>query len=391
MKFSERTNWDSAENDHARALRESRAAGRVVADLTRSNPTECGFSYDVSTLLAPLAHPGAAMYEPEARGMLRARKAVARYYFEAGAVVDVESICLTTSTSEAYSWLFRVLCDADDEVLIARPSYPLFDFIARLDNVSLAEYPLHYSDGWHMDVAGLERLVTRRTRAVIVVHPNNPTGNFVASAERLALDAMCARRGIALIVDEVFLDYSLPGVEAWPSVNALQAIDARSFAVYQPQALTFVLSGLSKVCGLPQMKISWLAACGPKPLVSAAMERLEIVADTFLSVNAPMQYALATWLPARGAIQREIRERLQRNLQALDEALIGTEVSRLVFEGGWTVVLRTPHGSGFAQRALERGVVVQPGELYGLRESRVVLSLLTPPLEWSRGLSLMLC
>jgi alanine-synthesizing transaminase len=378
MSFSQRTNWDLEENEFAQRVRQMRSAGRVAADLTRSNPTECGFVYDAEKLLAPLADAGALLYEPAPLGMLRAREAVANYYACHGAQVAPDRVCLTTSTSEGYSWLFRVLCDVGDEVLIARPSYPLFEFIARLDGVRLVEYPLAYSDGWHMDVAGIEAMVTERTRAVVVVHPNNPTGNFVSEAEREALDAMCARSGLALIVDEVFLDYAHEGVEA------------RSFASGEMRALTFVLSGLSKVCALPQMKVSWVVACGPEERVRRAMERMEIVADTFLSMNAPMQFALEGWLQGRGEMQQEVRARVQENLRVLDELLVGIDVTKLALDGGWSVVLRTPVGSEFVERGLGCGVIVQPGEFYGLPESRVVLSLLTPADEWRRGLTLLL-
>jgi alanine-synthesizing transaminase len=381
MRFSERTDWELGENEFARAVREARAAGRELVDLTVSNPTACGFGYDAAALLRPLSDARAMLYEPDALGMVRGREAVAGYYAEVGARVGMERVCLTTSTSEAYSFLFRLLCDVGDEVLIARPSYPLFEFIARLDDVRLVEYPLLYdpvsAQGWHVDFHALEAAVTERTRAVVVVHPNNPTGNFASEAERAALEELCARRRLALIVDEVFLDYAMEGVEA------------RSFAVGESRALTFVLSGLSKVCGLPQMKVSWIAACGPDAMVRDAMARLEVVADTFLSVNAPMQFAMGEWIDGRGVMQREIRERVAGNLRVLDEKLCGTMVSRLAVQGGWAVVLRVPRGR-FVEEALERGVIMQPGEFYGLPEGRIVLSLLTPVEEWVRGLERML-
>src|SRR5665213_333159 len=211
MRFSARTNWDLGENAFARSLREARASGRELFDLTVSNPTSCGFAYDVQALLSPLAEPAALRYEPDALGMASARAAVAAYYRDAGAEVPIDRLCLTTSTSEAYSYLFRLLCDPGDEVLVASPSYPLFDYIAGLDNVRLIEYPLvydpHADHGWQIDLHALAESITARTRAIIVVHPNNPTGHFCAAAEREAVQAICAERGLALIVDEVFLDY----------------------------------------------------------------------------------------------------------------------------------------------------------------------------------------
>ena len=384
MRFSERTNWNLEENDFARALREARADGRELLDLTVSNPTTCGFAYASESLLAPLSDARALLYEPEPLGMVRARGAVAQYYRDAGAEVGIDRICLTTSTSEAYSFLFRLLCDPGDEVLIARPSYPLFEFLAELDDVKLVEYPLVYDPGpeqaWQVDMHALEAACTERTRAVVVVHPNNPTGNFASESERAALQALCAQRGLALIVDEVFLDYAVEGVEA------------RSFAAAECEALTFVLSGLSKVCALPQMKVSWIVAAGPEWMVGEAMERLEVVADTFLSVNAPMQFALPQWLADRDDMQGQIRARVAANLCALDARLAGTQAERMEMQGGWAAVVRVPRhvdGVEFVAAALVRDVVVQPGSFYGLPEGRVVVSLLTPVEEWRRGIDLL--
>jgi alanine-synthesizing transaminase len=377
MRFSERTAWELGENAFAAVLREARASRRELFDLTVSNPTACGFVYDEAALLSPLAEPAALLYEPAALGMAAARAAVAGYYRDAGAEAPIERLCLTTSTSEAYSYLFRLLCNPGDEVLVASPSYPLFDYIARLDDVRLVEYPLLYDHGWQIDFHALAASITARTRAVIVVHPNNPTGHFCSVAEREALQTLCAERGLALIVDEVFLDYPLPGVEA------------RSFAAGASLALTFVLGGLSKVCALPQMKCSWIAAAGPQAMVDEAMGRLEIVADTFLSMNAPVQHALPAWLAARCGLQGQIRARMVENLAALDRALAGSACQRLEMDGGWTAVLRVPRtvgGVDFCEAALAQGVILQPGEFYGLPAGRAVLSLLTPAAVWRGGL-----
>jgi aspartate/methionine/tyrosine aminotransferase len=381
MRFSGRTDWDLGENDLAAAVRLRRESGGELVDLTVSNPTVCGFVYDEAVLLAPLANADGMRYAADALGMVSAREAVASYYRDLGAEVAVERICLTTSTSEGYSFLFRLLCGPGDEVLVARPSYPLFDFLARLDDVELREYPLRYDPhaGWAIDLDALRAAITARTRAVIVVHPNNPTGNFVSVAEREALGAICAEKGIALIVDEVFLDYALG--EPPPS-----------FAGGDTRCLTFVLSGISKVCGLPQMKASWMLASGPGELVRGAMERIEVIADTFLSMNAPVQHALPIWLEQRVSIQRQIRERMRENLGALDARLVGTQAERLGLEAGWTAVLRVPRtveGVPFVEAALRKGVLVQPGEFYGLASGRAVVSLLTPAEVWVRGLELL--
>jgi aspartate/methionine/tyrosine aminotransferase len=387
MNFSERTNWNLAENDLTAAIRERRASGHELFDLTVSNPTHCGFDYDDAALLAPLHNPEALHYEPDPLGMVSAREAVAAYYRDAGASVTPERICLTTSTSEAYSFLFRLLCNAGDEILVARPSYPLFDFIAKLDDVQLREYPLLYDpnadlisgEGWSIDLHALEAAITARTRAVILVHPNNPTGNFASQQEHTQLETLCASHGLALIVDEVFLDYPLG--EPQPS-----------FATGEARCLTFVLSGISKVCGLPQMKASWIATCGPASLVREAMQRIEMIADTFLSMNAPVQHALPIWLETRHALQQQIRERMRANVALLDSRLHETSMQKLAMQGGWTAVLRVPRtvgGREFVAAALDRGVLVQPGEFYGLGEARVVVSLLTPPEIWAAGLSLL--
>ena len=387
MNFSERTNWNLAENDLTAAIRHRRASGLELFDLTVSNPTDCGFTYDAAALLAPLHNPEALHYEPDPLGMITAREAVSAYYADAGAAIQPNRICLTTSTSEAYSFLFRLLCNPGDEVLVARPSYPLFDFIARLDDVRLREYPLFYDPnadlasghGWSIDVHALEASITPRTRALILVHPNNPTGNFASPDERAAIKTLCATHNLALIVDEVFLDYAL-------------TMPQPTFAASDSSCLTFILSGISKVCGLPQMKASWILTSGPGPLVNEAMQRLEMIADTFLSMNAPIQHALPTWLATRHEIQQQIRIRTRANLATLDAHLRGTSIQRLALQAGWTAVLRVPRtvgGREFAHAALDRGVLVQPGDFYGLGEARAVVSLLTPPEIWAAGLKLL--
>jgi len=383
MAFSNRTAWNLAENDFAAALRSVRQQGTDLVDLTVSNPTACGFDYP-SDLLAPLSHPSASIYTPEPFGMAPARAAVAAYYRDHGADVAIDRICLTTSTSEAYSFLFRLLCDPGDEVLVARPSYPLFDFIARLDNVALREYPLLYDPhhGWLIDLHALEAAITPRTRAIILVHPNNPTGSFASLAEREALQQLCLHHNLALIVDEVFLDYALES-KAGPKPG--------TFAI-EPSCLTFVLSGLSKISALPQMKLSWIVTTGPCALCDEALNRLEVIADTFLSVNAPTQFALPQWLSQRAHIQQQILTRMAANLAALDSRLANSSSERLILQGGWTVILRVPRtvdAVPFAHAALARGVIVQPGDFYGLPDGRIVLSLITPPDTWSAGLSLL--
>jgi len=372
-RFSTRTSWNTAESGYGAAVREAYASGRRVYDLTVSNPTRCGFNYDAEALLGPLRDPRALVYDPNPRGMASAREAVARYYAGHGARVAADDLILTTSTSESYSFLFRLLCDAGDEVLVAQPSYPLFDFLADLDDVRLRPYPLFYDHGWWIDFAALERTITPRTRAILVVHPNNPTGHWTGAGERERLEALCTQHGLALIVDEVFLDYPLRELTPPP----------QSFACGAHPAPTFVLSGLSKIAGLPQMKAAWIAALGPERERAEALARLEIVADTFLSMNAPVQLAMASWLAGRAGIQAQIRERARGNLAVLRR--IATEspgrLQVLEADAGWSAVLGLPGCVGetdCAERlARERGVIVHPGSFYGMGEAgRVVVSLI---------------
>ncbi len=372
--WSARTGWDLTETPWAYQLARLRSAGAQLRDLTASNPTHCGFSYDAASILAPLSDPAALFYNPDPRGLRAAREAVCCYYQDHGAQVEPEQIFLTTSTSEAYSFLFRLLCDPGDEVLIGQPGYPLFDFLARLDDVGLVPYELFYDHGWHLDLESLRRRVTARTRAIMIVHPNNPTGNFTSRGEREAIEALCREHGLALIVDEVFLDYGL---------------DQRgeSFATGSHTVPTFVLSGLSKVAALPQMKAAWIACFAE----GEAMQRLEIISDTFLSLSAPIQRALPAWLSGRAALQGQIKERLQANLVSLDAILLRQKlVSRLSVDAGWYAVLRIPGLQPQEDTALdlllERGVAVHSGGFFGFSgQGWLVVSLLTPLEEFRQG------
>jgi len=384
--FSSRTSWDLGESGYAAAVRAARASGRRLYDLTVSNPTRCGFDYDAEAILAPLTDTRALSYDPDPRGLRGAREAVAAYYADHGAAVDPGALVLTTSTSESYSFLFRLLCDSGDEVLVAQPSYPLFDFLATLDDVRLRPYPLFYDRGWWIDFAELERSIGPRTRAILVVHPNNPTGHWTGPAEREALEEICARHGMALIVDEVFLDYPL-GPDGSES--------PRSFASGAHPVLTFVLSGLSKIAGLPQMKAAWLLALGPESAKAQALARLEIIADTFLSMSAPVQLALPSWLAGRRHIQAQILERARANLATLTR-LSEAEPGRLgvlATQAGWSAVISLPGCVGevaCAERLVrERGVLVHPGYFYGMAElGRAVVSLIGPKSEFALSIQM---
>jgi alanine-synthesizing transaminase len=366
------------ESRFATAIREARAAGRGLVDLTISNPTVCGFAYDAEAILGALGAEAAMTYDPDPRGMRSARAAVAGYYAGHGAGVDADALVLTTSTSEGYGYLFRLLCDAGDEVLVAQPGYPLFDFLADLEDVRLRAYPLFYDFGWWIDFAELERRIGPRTRAIVVVHPNNPTGHATGEAERARLQEICARHGLALIVDEVFLDY--------PLGDPMPETRLESFAVGPHPVLTFVVSGMSKIAGLPQMKVGWILGLGPEEARRQAMGRLEVIADTFLSMNAPVQLALPVWLAGRAGIQGQILERARGNLRVAQ----GCGVEVLQVEAGWSAILRLSQRSEGGQVAEELlrevGVVVHPGSFYGIAETgRVVLSLIGPTEEFALG------
>jgi aspartate/methionine/tyrosine aminotransferase len=380
MRFSERTNWNTEESELARVHRLRAEAGLPIADLTASNPTRCGFVYDPA-LLAALSNPLALDYDPQPRGLLSARQAVCGYYADHGVLLKPEQIILTTSTSEAYSYLFRLLSDAGSEILVIQPGYPLFDFLAALDDVRLKAAPLVYNHGWQIDVEGLRRAVTPQTRAIVLVHPNNPTGHFTKPWEAAELARLCREFDLALIVDEVFLDYGFTQSVSGP---------VKSFAAGLEGVQVFVVSGLSKIAGLPQMKAAWIVAAGPQAI--SALDRLEVIADTFLSMNAPVQHALPAWLKGRVSIQQQIRKRVTANLAELDRQLARLpEVSRLKVEGGWYAVVRIPALRPDEQTVLallDRGVWLHPGYFFGLAESGwLVVSLLAAEAEFSRGIA----
>ena len=386
--FSKRTNWNLEENAYTRALRGFREAGKRIFDLTASNPTTCGFQYDETAILEALRDPASLRYQPEPKGMLTAREAVAGYYRERASVdVDPERLILTTGTSEAYSFLFRLLCEPGDEVLIAHPSYPLFEFLAEIQDVRLRPFQIVYDHGWQIDFHSLRQGLNARARAIVLVHPNNPTGHFTAACEADELNAICAQHELALIVDEVFLDYEL---------RAAPHKKRHGTFIQNDAALTFVLSGLSKIAALPQMKVGWIAASGPAGLVRESMARLEVIADTYLSLNAPLQRALPALLAQCGAMQKQVMARVESNLAELDRHIARQKsVSRLEVEGGWYAVLRVPAVRSDEELAIrlleERGVLVHPGHFYDFRgEGYLVISLLAPRAEFAEGVRALL-
>lgn len=387
--FSRRTSWKLAPNRFSVAVEKHRAAGREVLDLTASNPTQVGLHYDEQAILRALATAEALVYRPDPKGLRVAREAVAAYYAGRGEAVDPERIILTTSTSEAYSLIFRLLCDPEDEVLVPAPSYPLFEFLAELEDVRLRPYAWFYDHGWHIDMHSLRTAVTPRTRAVMAVHPNNPTGSYLKAADAEQLSALCAERGLALVVDEVFLDFAHDGVA--------RASFASASAAGGPEtgprnALTFALSGLSKIAGLPQMKFAWMATSGPKELATNALARLEVIADTYLSMNAPVQLAAPMLFEQRREFQRQLMARIRANLAELDRQLVSRPACvRLEMEGGWYAVLRVPVTRSDEELAIElleqTGVLVHPGHFYDFpTDGYIVVSLIAREAEFREGI-----
>jgi aspartate/methionine/tyrosine aminotransferase len=376
--FADRTHWNLAENRLSQALAAHRRNGLPLVDLAISNPTECGFDYDQHAILSAFHNPAALTYHPVPQGISSAREAVAFYYSEKGSAVSVDDIFLTTSTSEAYSYLFRLLCNPGDEVLIPTPSYPLFDFLAELNDVRLLRYALIHDHGWQTDFPSLEQVITPRTRAVIAVHPNNPTGHYAKPAEQSRFAHLCAQHELAIISDEVFLDFDL------------HAKANHSFAG-EAKVLTFVLSGLSKISGLPQMKTSWIVVSGPAAQRLGAHKRLEIIADSYLSMNTPVQLALPGLLATRASFQQQLLNRARSNLSALDAQLTARpSCSRLAVEGGWNVVVRVPATQSDEEFAIsllsQQGVLVHPGHFYDFpQEGHLVLSLITPQAQFADG------
>ena len=387
VSFSSRFHWDSRPNALTALLAEKRRANVSVLDLTESNPTHAGFVYPQEEILGALSDARALRYDPDPRGMLSAREAVSRYYAGRGVDVDPSRIILTASTSEAYSYLFRLLTDPGDQVLVPRPSYPLFEHLAAMESVEARQYPLRYDGGWHMDFAALESAAgSRKTRAIVIVNPNNPTGSYLKRHEWTRLAAWASERGLAILSDEVFSDYALT-----PDGERIATLAAAE------EAPVFVMSGLSKITGLPQMKLGWIVASGPGH--RAALDGLEWIADTYLSVGTPVQLALGRMLAAAEFVRDQIRARTAGNLATAcailetspDEAGAGSVCRILNVEGGWNIVIQVPRTRSEEEWALgllrDADVLVQPGFFYDFEsEAYLVASLLTETVAFQEGI-----
>jgi aspartate/methionine/tyrosine aminotransferase len=382
--FSSRFTWSFTANRLSKALDAKRAAGIPVLDLTESNPTRAGFEYPESEMLAAMALPASMRYDPDPRGLLVARQAVADYYAGQGLATSPDAIHLTAGTSEGYAYLLKLLADPGDEVLVPQPSYPLFDFLAALESVNLVRYPLEYDEkiGWRIQFDQLAAMISTKTRAIVLVNPNNPTGSFVKKPELEKLNELCARERFALIVDEVFSDYGFG--------NDPQRI--RSMAG-NDEALTFVLSGLSKIAGLPQMKLGWIHTSGPEKLFAEARERLDFIADTYLSVGTAVQHMAAELLSLRHGIQQQILQRVDSNRTFLEAYLAKAGRSRMLrIEGGWYAILEIPAIASEEEWALslleESNVFVHPGYFFDFaHEGFIVVSLLTSQEIFREGIA----
>jgi alanine-synthesizing transaminase len=379
-RFSERLSWLQAANAFSRLLEERRLGGGLL-DLTSSNPTEVLAGYPHARMAGALSSVAEFAYRPEALGSARARASIAGWYGQRGIQVDPEQLALTASSSEAYSLLFKLLCDPGDEVLVPAPSYPLFEYLARLEAVHAVPYRLLYDGSWFVDFASVGSALSPRTRAIVVVNPNNPTGSFLKEREAEQLFEIARQRELPLVSDEVFMDFAHGA--ARDSVRTLIGRD---------EVLSFSLNGLSKAAGMPQMKLGWIVTNGPAGLRKGVRERLELLLDTYLSVGAPVQNALGALLEIGAQIQSEITSRVTQNRAALQGILAGSAVDCLHSEGGWSALLQVPRTrteeSWITGLLMECGVIVQPGYFFDLAsEAYLVVSLITPPERFSEGIA----
>ncbi|HET6147223.1 MAG TPA: pyridoxal phosphate-dependent aminotransferase [Polyangia bacterium] len=388
--FSTRLPWERPENPLARAERARRAAGLPLHDLTESNPTRVAIAYPEAGLRDALAAAAARPYQPEPLGLRSAREAVAVDYQQTyGVTLDAGRLVLTASSSESYALLFKVLCDPGDAILVPEPSYPLFEYLAALEGVRPVGYRLAYDGGWHIDFDSLAAARARaaaagaRVAALVIVNPNNPTGSFVTEADLARLGDIAGAADLAVISDEVFAPYRFAGAAGAVSLAAVSPALCR-------RALVFSLGGLSKACGLPQLKVGWIAAGGPAAAVQGALARLELVADTYLSVAGPVQHALPLLLPLGAQIREQIQDRVRSNRVALRAAVYAdSPCSLLEAAGGWTAILRVPDlqaGDGrpgderWALTLLaEDGVLVHPGHLFDMPPGAYLVASLLPP------------
>ncbi|MGA3287172.1 MAG: pyridoxal phosphate-dependent aminotransferase [Bacteroidota bacterium] len=369
--FSSRTDWNTTPNRLSGLAAEKHLRGESIIDLTESNPTKCEFSYPSEEIRSALTEPSIVSYRPEPRGLLSARKAIAEYYAVHGIAITPEQIILTSSTSEAYSFLFKLLCNVGDEVVVPQPSYPLFEYLCQLNDITLRYYRLAYDGEWHIDFASLRAQFSDRTRAIVLVHPNNPTGSYLKQNEFDQICSLASEHHFSLIADEVFGSYDISS-----DVHCANILTSQSFVPL------FSLNGISKLLGLPQLKLSWIVVDGNLQQRDEALNRLDIIADTFLSVNTPVQVALPKLLRSSSDIRNQIRLRIQTNYRLLQKVFADSSTSVLRVEGGWYAVLQLPQkysDDNWAEEILtHQNILVQPGHFFDMEQkSCIVISLLS--------------
>jgi alanine-synthesizing transaminase len=383
MMFSKRTNWDLQHNRLTQLIKERQADGLPLIDLTESNPTKCGFDYPVNEILTPLNKKANLDYRPEPRGDIQARQAVADHYKDLDLAVNPENIFLTTSTSESYNIVFRLLMDVGDEILVPQPSYPLLDYLAHINDVNIRHYQLRYDDEWHIDIHSLRSSISEKTKAILVIHPNNPTGSYIKKDEYNSLIEIALANNLVIISDEVFSDYSF--YEDDRRVKSFAGKDS---------VLTFTLNGISKMLGLPQMKLGWIVVDGDKIAAKDASARLELITDTFLSVSTPIQNALPDWLNLGTQIKRQIMNRIKHNYEFLSKYTANNTMFRIYkIEGGWNVIIKTlsnDFDEEWSELLVRKdGIITQPGYFYDFeRNDCMVISLLVQENLFRKGLEI---
>lgn len=378
--FSQRTSWNTQANPLINLVDSLRSRNILFLDLTVSNPTECCLEYPHQDILKPFSSKENLLYQPEAFGTVGARQILAQEYLKQGVSIDWNKIVLTSSSSESYSFLFRLLLNPGDHILLPKPSYPLLEILCQINDVLIDRYRLFYDGQWKIDLRNIEEMIGPKTKAIVLVHPNNPTGSYVTDQEREGINIICQKNNLAIICDEVFWDYSLQDTvpESFASNNSV---------------LTFTLGGVSKSLGLPQMKISWITFSGPPQDVQKALERIEVIADTYLSVSSPSQNALSAWLSLKPFIQNQISKRIYNNYHRV---LSFFEEENNIFpfhvQGGWYIVVRLSGKiceQDFTLFLLEKEhVFTYPGYFFDFDEgAHLVLSLLTPEKVLEQGIS----
>jgi alanine-synthesizing transaminase len=382
--FSDRSNWSLTPNALSSLLEAKKANGATILDLTESNPTQAGFRYNTKEILAALAQPQSMVYEPDPRGLWKARRAVADYYQEQGETIDPDALFLASGTSEAYTMLFKLLANPGDEVLIPQPGYPLLTYLAELESLHDVYYPLRYHEvkGWSIDLDVLEAVITPKTKAVVLVNPNMPTGSYIKRHEVAAINRVCSKHNLALIVDEVFSDFS------WG-----EAPDRVKTMANHSETLAFVLSGLSKILGLPQVKLAWIVVSGNQDLLELARDRLEMIADLYLSVGTPVQHGADLLLRQRQAMQHQMLSRIADNSEFLKERFARAGNARVLNrEGGWYAIVKIEDRLSDEQRVLQLleqdNTLVHPGYFHEFdQEGFIVVSLLTAVEAFRAGVS----